>query len=290
MPEPFHYEFIQRGLLTALLLGVSGGLLGNFLILRRLSLMGDALSHSLLPGVAAAWLLFGPDTLALFAGALIAGLLTAAGGGLIARVTRVKEDAAFGSLFLILFALGIALASAPGARVDLPRLLFGSVLGVGPEDLRLTAGVTAATVAVLAVFRRHVLLETFDPVFYRSTGGRGAAAHLLLLALVTLNLVAALRAMGVVLSLGLFLLPAATARLWSARLGVVLGLSVALAAAGSVAGILASYYLGVASGAAIVLALGAFFLASLLAAQVPALAGLFRRSKIRHPARGRRAG
>jgi zinc/manganese transport system permease protein len=286
MLEPFHYEFMQRGLLTALLLSVSGGLLGNLLILRRLSLMGDALSHSLLPGIAIAYLLFGANTLALFAGALIAGLLTALGGALLSRATRIKEDAAFGSLFIILFALGVALISLLKTRVDLLQFLFGNILGVSPADLALTACITLATVVALAVLRRQILLETFDPVFHRSTGGHGALAHLAILGLVTLNLVAALQSMGVILALGLFLLPATTAHLWSGRLSTVLTLSVLVAALGSVAGILASYHLGIASGASIVLALGALFLTSVLLKEIlPRLWGKLRQNKIRHPRR-----
>ena len=134
---PFTYEFMRRGLVTAMLLGVSGGLLGCVLILRRLALMGDALSHSLLPGVAAAWLLFGTSTAALFLGGLIAGLLTALGSALLSRLTRVKEDAAFGSLFVVFFGAGVALISKLPTRINLSDFLFGNVLGVGSSDLRL---------------------------------------------------------------------------------------------------------------------------------------------------------
>src|ERR1700677_5393180 len=129
--EPFSFGFMRRGLLSAMLLGVSGGLLSCVLILRRLALMGDALSHSLLPGVAAAWLLFGTSTAALFIGGLIAGLLTALGSALLSRLTRVKEDAAFGSLFILFFAAGIALVSKLPTRVNLVDFLFGDVLGGG---------------------------------------------------------------------------------------------------------------------------------------------------------------
>jgi len=172
---PFAYEFMRRGLLSALILGVSGGLLGCVLVLRRLALMGDALSHSLLPGVAAAWLLFGTSTAALFFGGLIAGLLTALGSALLSRLTRVKEDAAFGSLFILFFASGVALISALPTRVNLVDFLFGNVLGVSTSDLRLALAVSGLTVGAFVVFYRSILLETFDPVFNRATGGHGAA-------------------------------------------------------------------------------------------------------------------
>jgi zinc/manganese transport system permease protein len=262
--EPFSYAFLQRGLLVAALLGLSGGLLGCILVLRRLSLMGDALSHSLLPGIGVAYLLFGPSLPALLLGALLAGLLTALGGGLVSRLTRIKEDAAFGSLFLVLFAAGVALVSRLPARVDLLHFLFGNILGVGPSDVALAGGAAALTVAVFALFRRSIVLETFDPVFHRATGGRGWLTHLGILALCVINLVAALQAMGVVLALGLFLLPAVTAYLWCDRLPAMLAFSAITAVLGSIVGILVSYHAGLPSGAAIVLALGAFFLLSAL--------------------------
>lgn len=262
--EPFSYAFLQRGLLVAALLGLSGGLLGSILVLRRLSLMGDALSHSLLPGIGVAYLLFGPSVPALLLGALLAGLFTALASGFVSRLTRVKEDAAFGSLFLLLFAAGVALVSRLPARIDLLHFLFGNILGVGPADVALSAGASALTLAVFLLFRRSILLETFDPVFHRATGGRGWLTHLGVLALCVVNLVAALQAMGVVLALGLFLLPAVTAYLWCDRFAQMLMVSAGTAVLGSVVGILVSFHAGLPSGAAIVLALGAFFLVSAL--------------------------
>jgi ABC-type Mn2+/Zn2+ transport system permease subunit len=260
--EPFTYAFMQRGLAAAIVLSFSGGLLGCILMLRRLALMGDALAHSLLPGIALAWLVFGASPAALFAGALIAGLLTALGSAFLSRFTRVKEDAAFGALFLVFFAAGVALISKLPTRLNLSHFLFGNILGAGPDDLRLAVVISAATVALFAVFRRAVLLETFDPVFHRATGGRGGLVHFGFLALTVLNLVAALQTMGVVLALGLFLLPAASAYLWCENFLRLIALSVAIAIAGSTAGILLSYHAGLASGAAIVLCLGAVFIIS----------------------------
>jgi zinc/manganese transport system permease protein len=261
---PFSYEFMRRGLLVAMLLGVSGGMLGCVLVLRRLALMGDALSHSLLPGVAAAWLLFGTSTVALFLGGLIAGLLTALGSALLSRLTRVKEDAAFGSLFIVFFGAGVALISKLPTRLNLSDFLFGNVLGASGPDLWLAAGVSAGTVAVFVIFYRSILLETFDPVFNRATGGRGGLVHLGFLALTVLNLVAAMQTMGVVLALGLFLLPAVSAYLWCDRFVSMLAVAVALALIGSVVGILVSFHAGLASGAAIVLCLGLIFIGSAL--------------------------
>jgi len=261
---PFSYEFMRRGVLSAFLLGISGGLLGCVLILRRLALMGDALSHSLLPGVAAAWLLFGTSTAALFFGGLAAGLLTALGSALLSRLTRVKEDAAFGSLFILFFAAGVALISKLPTRVNLADFLFGNILGVSDSDLRLAAVVSGVTVAAFVIFYRSILLETFDPVFHRATGGRGGLVHMGFLTLTVLNLVAAMQTMGVVLALGLFLLPAVSAYLWCDRFITMLLMSVGVGLLGSLVGILVSFHAGIASGAAVVLCLGAVFVASAL--------------------------
>jgi zinc/manganese transport system permease protein len=262
--SPFQYEFMQRGVLSAVLLSVSGGLLGCILVLRRLALMGDALSHSLLPGIGLAWLLFGPSTTALFFGALVAGLLTALGSALLSRLTRVKEDAAFGSLFIVFFGGGVALISKLPTRLNLSHFLFGNVLGVSGSDLTLTATISAVTLLLFAVFYRAILLETFDPVFHRATGGHGGVVHFGFLALTVLNLVSALQTMGIVLALGLFLLPAVSAYLWCDHFFRMLVLSVIIALICSVAGILLSYHAGLASGAAIVLCLGAVFIASVI--------------------------
>lgn len=260
--EPFSFGFMQRGAVSVILLSITGGLLGPILILRRLALMGDALAHSLLPGIALAYLIFGANLLALFLGGLFAGLITAAASALLSRMTRVKEDAAFGSLFVIFFALGIALISVMKTRIDFMHFLFGNVLAVGVNDLAVAGFACALTAAVFAIFHRSVFLETFDPTFFRATGGRGGLTHVGLLCLVALNLVAALQAMGVVLALGLFLLPAVTAYLWCDRLRHLLTISVVVALIGSLLGILVSYHANLPSGAGIVLTLGAAFVFS----------------------------
>jgi zinc/manganese transport system permease protein len=262
--SPFSYGFMQRGLVSALLLSISGGLLGSILVLRRLSLMGDALSHSVLPGMAIAWLIFGPSPVALFIGALIAGLLTALGSAALSRLTKVKEDAAFGSLFIVFFGAGVALLSRLPVRINLENFLFGSILSVSPSDIKLSLSVSTLTVAVFIIARRGILLETFDPLFHRATGGKGGFIHALLLILTVLNLVAGMQTMGVVLSLGLFLLPAVTAYLWCETFLKLLLTACTLALISSFSGILISYYTGIASGACIVLCLGAIFIISVI--------------------------
>ena len=281
---PFAYEFMRRALLSAVLLGISGGLIGCVLVLRRLALMGDALSHSLLPGVAAAWYFFGTSTTALFFGGLAAGLLTALGSALLSRMTRVKEDAAFGSLFIVVFGAGVALVSKLPSRVNLTDFLFGNVLGVSTGELRLASAVSLLTVSVFVIFYRSVLLETFDPVFHRASGGRGGLVHMGFLTLTVLNLVAAMQTMGIVLALGLFLLPAVSAYLWCDRFVTMLLVSICIAVADSAVGILLSFHAGLASGASIVLCLGLVFVLSALFSPRHGALGALRLRSRRRPA------
>lgn len=261
-PFALEHRFMWRALLICVFLGISASMLGCVLVVRRLSLLGDALAHSLLPGVGIAWLLFGTSLQALFIGGLAAGLLTALASGLISRLTRVKEDAAFAALFVALFAGGVALISRLGTPVDLMHFLFGNILGVTGDDLALAAAVSAGTVAAFALFYRNILLECFDPGYHRACGGWSAATHLGLLALIVLNLVAALHALGSVLALGLFMLPAVTAYLWCDRWGAMLLFSAVFAVLGSVAGLFVSYHARLASGPCMVGVLGIGFLLS----------------------------
>lgn len=278
--EPFRFEFMQRGLASALFLSVSGGLLGSLLVLRRLALMGDALAHSLLPGIGLAYLFFGPSPIGLFVGALAAGLFTTLGSALVSRLTRIKEEAAFAAIFIVLFGSGVAILTAIGPQVKLLPMLFGNILGVGQADLYLAAGASTLAVAVVVLFQRSLILETFDPVFFRATGGHGGVIHLSILALTAVNLLAALQAMGIVLALGLFILPAVTAYLWTDRLPVFFGLAVAAAVFSSVAGLLISYHLSLASGACIVIALGFLFLVSALVSPRYGMIGRLVRSRL----------
>jgi zinc/manganese transport system permease protein len=263
-PFSFAHPFMWRAILTCIFLGISASLLGCVLVVRRLALMGDALAHSLLPGIGIAWLLCGTTLTALFIGGLAAGLVTALASGLISRLTRVKEDAAFAALFVALFALGVVLISKVGTPVDLLHFLFGNILAVDRDDLLLTAAVSTGTVLIFAAAYRSILLECFDPMFHRACGGRGTLTHLGILALTVLNLVAALRALGGVLALGLFMLPAVTAYLWCDRWGSMLVVAMATAVVGSIAGLFISYQAHLASGPCMVATLGLGFVLSAL--------------------------
>ena len=256
--EPFRYEFMLQAFGVGTLIAIVCAILSCFLVLRGWSLMGDAISHAVLPGIVLAYIAGIPLAL----GAFASGLLCAVSTGWIKANSRIKEDTVMGVVFTGMFAVGLVLFSKTPSELHLDHILFGNILGVSGTDLQLAALASATTLAVFIVFYRPILLETFDPIFLRATGGRGGLVHVGILCLTVLNLIAALQAMGIVLSLGLFLLPAVTAYLWCDRLARMLVLSVILALTGSVLGILGSYHLGLASGASIVLSLGVFFLFS----------------------------
>lgn len=264
LSEPLQYQFVARGMAMALLLGVAGGLVGCVLLLRRIVLMADSFGHSLLPGIGLAYLWLGPGIVSLFTGAVIAGLFTSLMSGLINRLSRLKEDAAFGSLFVLCFALGVALMSKIAAPVDLLHYLFGNILGVTAADLYLVLTTTCITVLAACIWYRSLVVETFDPVFHRAAGGRSLLTHLGVLAAVVINLVAALQAVGMVLALGLFILPAVTAYLWCERFGAMLVVAAAYGGAMSCIGLLVSYHLNLPSGACMVGCLGLGYLVSLV--------------------------
>lgn len=264
--EPFlEFAFLRRALVGCLALSLAAPPLGVFLVLRRLSLIGDALGHAILPGVALGATLGGLSLAAMSAGGIAAGLVIVLGAGLAARGTGLREDASLAGFYLVALALGVAIVSAGGSRVDLMDLLFGAVLGVDDGALLFIAAVATVTLLSLAVMWRPLVAETFDPGFLRHAGGGGALWHLGFLALVVLNLVAAFHALGTLMAVGLMMLPATGARFWSATVGGQVAASVAMAMAASVAGLLVSFHADVPTGSAIVLAAGVLWGAGLVA-------------------------
>ena len=264
IPELLEYGFLRRALVGCLALSVSAPPLGVFLMLRRMSLAGDALSHGLLPGVALAFVLFGLSVPALALGGLLAGLVIALGAGALARGTGGREDASLAALYLTALAAGVAIISWRGSAVELTQLLFGSVLGVDDAALLLMAGAASLTLSFLAFAWRPLVLECFDPAFARAVGLRGSLWHLGFLALVVVNMVAALQAVGSLMAVGLMMLPAIAARHWARGIGGVVTVSVVLALLASLSGLLASALMDLPSGPAIVLAAAALWLLSAL--------------------------
>jgi zinc/manganese transport system permease protein len=264
--EPFvEFGFLRRALVACLALSLGSAPLGALLMLRRMSLVGDAMAHALLPGAAIGYALAGFSLVAIGGGGFVAALLVALLAGWAARATPQREDASFAAFYLIALAAGVMIIAARGSAVDLMRLLFGSVLAVDDASLLLIAGVASLTLLVLAAIYRPLVAEIVDPAFLRVAGGRGGAIHVVFLVLVVANLVAAFQTLGTLMAVGLMMLPAVAARFWAAELPGIAAVAAAIGAASGLAGLLISYHLGLPSGPAIVLSAGACYLFSLFA-------------------------
>ena len=257
------YAFMRRALVACLAISLSAGPIGVFLVLRRMSLMGDAMSHAVLPGVAIGFLVSGLDLWTMALGGLVASLAVALGAGFISRVTHLKEDASLAGFYLISIALGVLLVSLKGSNVDLLHILFGSLLAVDNAALILVAAAATLTLVVFALIYRALIVECFDPGFLRSVGGRGTLVHLVFLVLVVVNLVAGMQALGTLMAVGLMMLPAAAARFWSATVGGLVLCASGLALLSSLLGLILSYHANLPTGPTIVLTAGAAYLVSL---------------------------
>jgi len=262
--EPFDYAFMQRALLSCALLGFTNGFLGTFIILRRQALLADALSHSLLPGLAVAAMIVGLSPGGLLLGGLVAALLVALGGQLMARNSRLKDETAVASLYIIAFALGIVLIRFARVKIDLTHFLFGNILGVANGDLWIAYGAASLTLALLVLFQRPLLLVLFDAAVARASGIKVGWIETGLLALTVLGLVASLQAVGVLLSLGLLILPAATAYLLTDSFTRMLWSGAFLGMVSAVGGLLLSFFANIPSGPCIVLLLALFLGAAYL--------------------------
>jgi ABC-type Mn2+/Zn2+ transport system permease subunit len=254
--EPLRHTFMQHAFIAIVLVGIICGVTGTFVTLRGLAFMGDALAHAIFPGVVIAYVLGGNFLI----GALIAALIVSLGIGFIGQSSRLTNDTAIGVLFAGGFALGIALISAQRTYVkDLSTFLLGSILGVSQNDLYLTAGVGALVLAVVAFFRRELTIVAFDRTFAQATGINLWAFDQLFLVLLSLAIVISLQTVGTILVLAMLVTPAATARLLTERLRVMVVLSAAIGAVSGVIGLLLSYHLSIASGASVVLIATGFF-------------------------------
>lgn len=269
---PFaEFSFLRRALVGCLALSVSAAPLGLFLMLRRMSLTGDVLAHGILPGVAVGFLLGGLSVLSLAVGGLAGGLLVAVGAGALSRLTGGREDAALAAVYLVALAFGVALVSTVADSVEVMGLLFGSVLGVDDSVLLLMCGVATVTLFALAFAWRPLVLECFDPAFGAAEGARGGLWHLLFLALVVLNVVSAIVALGTLMAVGLLMLPAIAARHWATEVSAMARVAVGIAAASSGLGLLLSFHLDLPSGPAIVLVAGAAWAGSVTLGPVDSL-------------------
>jgi ABC-type Mn2+/Zn2+ transport system permease subunit len=264
LTEPFHHEFMRRVLVGGALVGFTNGFLGAFVVLRRLALMADSLSHSLLPGLAVGVLLFGLAPAGLFFGALVAALIVAVGAQMIARSSRLKEDTALGALYTVAFSLGVVILKFAQVRVSLLHYLFGNILGLSNSDLWIIYGISLVVVPLLAALQRPLLLTLFDPTVAASQGIRVNWLNFVLMVALVLTMIASLQAVGVIMLLGLLIAPAATVYLLCDSYPAMLWGGGAIGMFGSCAGLLLSYRFDLPSGACIVLVLGMFLLAAYL--------------------------
>lgn len=262
---PFiEFGFMQRALLGSLMLSIGAGPVGVFLMLRRMSLTGDAMAHAILPGAAAGFLLYGLEIVPMTIGGLVAGVLVALGAGAVARLTIQKEDASMAAFYLIALSVGVVMVSMRGSSIDLMHVLFGTVLALNNDALILIGLVAGVTLVSLLVFRRALIAECLDPLFLRSVSKLGSPVHFVFLGLVVLNLVAGFQALGTLLSVGLMILPAAAARFWANRVETMCVVAICIGLVSSLAGLLLSYHGGLPSGPAIILSAGVAYAVSVL--------------------------
>jgi zinc/manganese transport system permease protein len=266
---PFlEFDFMRRALVATLALSLGAAPIGVILMLRRMSLMGDAMAHAILPGAAVGFLAAGLNLFAMSIGGLIAGLLVALLAGAVARATELKEDASLAAFFLVSLALGVTIVSARGTNIDLLHFLFGNVLGLDAATLVLIAAISTLSLLILALIWRPLVLECVDPGFLRSISRAGAPVHIAFLGLVVLNLVGGFQALGTLLAVGLMMLPAFTARFWTRDITAMIVAAVVVGALAGYFGLLLSFHAGVAAGPAIILVAGALYLGSVLFGRV----------------------
>lgn len=268
MQEPW----AVRALIASLLVGITCGLLGVFIVLRNMSLIGDALSHAVLPGIFTAFLLVGYNTIGFFIGAVAAGLVSTLAMTWIQQTIKTRNDAAVGIVFTVMFSLGIIgiswLNAQQGAHIDLKDFLFGNVLTVSPEDLLLSAIVCLYTLSMVLIFYRYLFVTTFQPVIAQSMGISVKVIHYMLMFLLSFAVVSSLRTVGVILVVAMLITPASTALLWSNRLPKVLVISVCIGAFASIIGLILSILLDTTPGPLMVVVSGFIYLiAALLAPQ-----------------------
>ncbi len=258
LAEPWRLVFMQHAFLAIVIVGLVCGVIGTFVVLRGMAFVGDAFAHAVFPGIVIAFLLGA----SIFVGALVAAAVVSLGIGILSQSERIHEDTAIGVMFAGAFALGIALISSTSSYTrDLTSFLLGNILGVGRNDLLLTAAIAAVVLGALAVFRREMVLITFDRTLASSLGVHLWRYDQLFLILLALAIVTALQTVGNILVLAMLITPAAAARLIADRLPAMLALAAGIGVLSGISGLYLSYYWNVASGAAIVLVATAVFFA-----------------------------
>jgi zinc/manganese transport system permease protein len=262
---PFaEFDFMRRALVGSIALSLSAGPVGVFMMLRRMSLFGDAMAHAILPGAAIGFLVSGLSLGAMTLGGLAAGILVVLLAGLVTRNTALKEDASLAAFYLISLAAGVTIVSLKGSNIDLLHVLFGSILALDDMALMLLAGITTCTLLVLAVLYRPLVLECVDPGYLQSVSRAGGPTHLIFLVLVVMTLVGGFSALGTLLAVGIMMLPAAAARFWASELDGMIVAATVTAILSSLIGLIVSYHSGLPTGPVIILSTGCLYALSLL--------------------------
>ena len=265
--SPFiEFGFMRRALAGCLALSLGATPIGIFLMLRRMSLAGDAISHAILPGAAIGYLFAGLSLSAMTIGGLVAGIAVALLAGGVARNSVIKEDTSLATFYLISLSAGVLIISMRGSNVDLLHVLFGSVLALDDAALLLLASFASCSIIAIAIGLRLIVLECCDPSYLARISRLSPLTHYGFMVLVVLNLIGGFHALGTLMAVGIMILPAAAARLWAEDIAALLLVAVGIAFTGSVLGLLLSYQANLPAGPAIVLTLGGAYLLSMLLA------------------------
>jgi zinc/manganese transport system permease protein len=261
----FEFPFMAKALFTCVTFSCACPILGVILLLRKMSLMGEALSHGILPGIVVAFFIWGVWLPGFSLGGIVIGILIASFSVLISEKTTLPQDASFSGIYLISLALGVIMVSKTGGAMNVMHLLFGTVLGVDDHLLLINFVVTVMTLIVLKIIFRPLIYQCFDPLFMQSVGLGGNRFIAIFVCLVVVNLVQACQAFGTLMALGLMMIPAITARLLSNNLRTIMGLSVFISLLSSYLGLILSYYASLATGPAIVVVAGVVYIIVLMA-------------------------
>ena len=272
------FQFLQNALITSVMVGISAGIIGSFIILRGMSLMGDAISHAVLPGVALSYMLGSSYII----GATIFGMASAALIGFVTKHSRLKNDTAIGIVFSAFFALGIILISFARSSTDLYHILFGNVLAVRDSDMFLTAAVLVNVLIAVPLFYKQLKLTSFAPTIAKSYGWNISAINYGLMFLLTLVAVTSLQTVGTILVIAMLITPAATAYQLTDKLLVVIVLSTVFGTISSIAGLYFSYTYNLPSGATIVMAAAVFFIVAFIFAPKKGLIGQLRKENLQY--------
>ena len=272
------FQFLQNALITSVMVGISAGIIGSFIILRGMSLMGDAISHAVLPGVALSYMLGSSYII----GATIFGMASAALIGFVTKHSRLKNDTAIGIVFSAFFALGIILISFARSSTDLYHILFGNVLAVRDSDMFLTAAVLVIVLIAVPLFYKQLKLTSFAPTIAKSYGWNISAINYGLMFLLTLVAVTSLQTVGTILVIAMLITPAATAYQLTDKLLVMIVLSTVFGTLSSIVGLYFSYSYNLPSGATIVMAAAVFFIVAFIFAPKKGLIGQLRKENLRY--------